>query len=46
MAHVGLIIFGLVRMRTRRASIGKTGYRYTPRTTYTIGKLLKRRNLD
>jgi len=45
-AHVGLIVFGLIRMRARRASTDKTGYRYTPRTTFTIGKLLRRKNLD
>ncbi len=45
-AHIGLLVFGLVRMRARPATIEKTGYRYTPRTTFTIGKLLKRKNLD
>jgi len=45
-AHIGLLIFGLMRMRARPTSTDKTGYRYTPRTTFTIGKLLRRKNLD
>ena len=45
-AHIGLLIFGIWRMRVRPVSTDKTGYRYTPRTSFTIGKLLKRKNLD
>jgi len=45
-AHVGLVVFGVMRMRARPSSTDKTGYRYTPRTTFTIGKLLRRKNLD
>ncbi len=45
-AHIGLFLFGLIRMRARPTSAEKTGYRYTPRTTFTIGKLLKRKKLD
>lgn len=45
-AHIGLLIFGIWRMRVRPVSKDKTGYRYTPRTSFTIGKLLKRKNLD
>jgi len=45
-AHIGLLVFGLIRMRARPTSTEKTGYRYTPRTTFTIGKLLRRKNLD
>lgn len=45
-AHIGLAVFGLMRMRARPTAAHKTGYRYTPRTTFTIGKLLKRKKLD
>jgi MFS family permease len=45
-AHAGLLIFGLMRMRVRPTSTEKTGYRYTPRTTFTVNKLLKRKKLD
>ncbi len=45
-AHVGLLIFGLMRMRARPTSADKTSYRYTPRTTFTVNKLLKRKKLD
>ncbi|MBL4750343.1 MAG: MFS transporter [Amylibacter sp.] len=45
-AHVGLLVFGLIRMRARPTAKEKTGYRYTPRTTFTVNKLLKRKKLD
>jgi MFS family permease len=45
-AHIGLVIFGLLRMRARPTVANKTGYRYTPRTTFTISKLLHRKNRD
>ncbi|MFS4582513.1 MFS transporter [Phaeobacter sp. C3_T13_0] len=40
--HVGLIIFGLARMRARPAPEDRTRYVYAPRTSFTIGRLLKR----
>ena len=39
LAHVVLIIFGLIRMRSRNTET-KTRYVYAPRTTFMIGKLL------
>ncbi|GLO71258.1 MFS transporter [Phaeobacter inhibens] len=40
--HLGLIIFGLARMRARPAPEDRTRYVYAPRTSFTIGRLLKR----
>ncbi len=40
--HMGLIIFGLARMRARSAPSERTRYVYAPRTSFTIGKMLKR----
>lgn len=45
-AHIGLLFFGLLRMRVRPSSESRTRYRYMPRTSFTIGKLLRRRKLD
>ena len=41
-AHGGLIIFGLLRMRARPTRAERTPYVYAPRTTFLIGRLLKR----
>lgn len=41
-AHVFLVGFGLLRMSTRPTEGEKTAYAYVPRTSFTIGKLLKR----
>lgn len=41
-AHVLLIIFGLLRMRTRPTIEKRTKYIYSPRTSFTVGKLLSR----
>ena len=41
LAHVVLIIFGLIRMRKRETET-KTRYIYAPRTSFMIGKLLGR----
>ncbi|MCG6883303.1 MAG: MFS transporter [Silicimonas sp.] len=38
-AHIGLIIFGLIRMRSRRTET-RTSYVYAPRTSFLIGRLL------
>lgn len=40
--HLGLIIFGLNRMRARPTPEERTNYVYAPRTSFTIGRLLKR----
>ncbi|MEK0162804.1 MFS transporter [Phaeobacter sp. JH20_36] len=40
--HLGLIVFGLLRMRARPAPEDRTRYVYAPRTSFTIGRLLKR----
>lgn len=45
-AHIGLVIFGLSRMRARSSRKKRTAYRYMPRTSFTIGKLIRRKNLD
>ena len=47
LAHIVLVVFGLVRMRARPAPKDRTSYTYTPRTSFLIGRLLrggKRRN--
>ena len=40
--HVLLVIFGLTRMRVRRAPEERTRYIYAPRTSFGIGRLLGR----
>jgi MFS family permease len=40
--HVMLVIFGISRMRVRRAPEKRTRYIYAPRTSFGIGKLLGR----
>ncbi len=40
--HVVLVIFGLTRMRVRRAPEERTRYVYAPRTSFSIGRLLGR----
>lgn len=45
-AHVVLVIFGFARMWARPAAGKRTRYRYMPRTSFTIGKLLRRKKLD
>ena len=44
LAHVLLILFGLVRMRIGRTPRQHTPYVYTPRTSFLIGRLLRRRD--
>ncbi|MFN3972572.1 MAG: MFS transporter [Gemmobacter sp.] len=42
-AHVGLIAFGIIRMRARPAAgAERTAYTYEPRTSFVIGRLLRR----
>ncbi len=42
LGHVFLIVFGLARMRSRPTPEERTNYVYAPRTSFTIGRLLKR----
>ena len=42
LGHLGLIVFGLSRMRARPTPDQRTSYVYAPRTSFTIGRLLKR----
>ena len=37
--HAGLVVFGLARMRRRAAPEERTAYVWTPRTTFTVGRL-------
>ena len=43
MAHVMLVLFGLLRMSVRPTKVDKTGYKYMPRTSYIIGRLLRQK---
>ncbi|MBT2130694.1 MFS transporter [Aliiroseovarius lamellibrachiae] len=40
--HAGLIAFGLIRMRARPTVSDKTAYTYTPRTSFSMGRLFGR----
>ncbi|WP_170338992.1 MFS transporter [Ruegeria arenilitoris] len=42
LGHAVLIVFGLARMRSRPTPEERTNYVYAPRTSFTIGRLLKR----
>ena len=41
-AHVVLVIFSVYRMKARPTVSERTGYAYTPRTSFIIGRLLRR----
>ncbi len=41
LGHAALIVFGLARTRVRPTSTEKTPYTYVPRTSFTIGRILK-----
>ncbi|WP_071799444.1 MFS transporter [Natronohydrobacter thiooxidans] len=43
LAHILLVVFGLIRMRMRPAPQDRTRYTYMPRTSFLIGRLLRRR---
>ncbi|MCL7466800.1 MFS transporter [Phaeovulum sp. NW3] len=45
LSHVALVVFGIIRMRARPAPAHRSGYVYVPRTSFLIGRLL-RRNRD
>lgn len=40
--HALLVVFGLIRMRARPAQQKRTPYVYAPRTSFTIGRLLRK----
>lgn len=42
LAHLVLVIFSLIRMRARPAPGARTRYTYEPRTSFLIGRLLRR----
>lgn len=42
LAHVLLIVFGVMRMTARPAPDTRTAYTYEPRTSFLIGRLLRR----
>lgn len=42
LAHVGLVVYGLARMRVRATPSTRTRYIYAPRTSFLIGRLLGR----
>ena len=44
LAHLVLVVFGLVRMRARPSPGERTAYTYVPRTSFLIGRLLRRGN--
>ncbi len=41
-AHATLVVFGLARMRARPTVEERTPYVYAPRTSFTIGRLMRR----
>lgn len=45
-AHVVLVVFGIIRMRARPAPDTRTAYTYEPRTSFLIGRLLRRGKED
>lgn len=42
-AHLLLIIFSLIRMNARPTATDRTAYAWMPRTSFTVGRLLRRR---
>ena len=40
--HVALVVFGVIRMRLRPSPEQRTNYVYTPRTSYLLGRLLRK----
>lgn len=44
--HLVLVLFGLWRMRRRAGPADRTRYTYVPRTSFLIGRLLRRRDRD
>jgi MFS family permease len=44
-AHLLLVVFSIARMRARPTRTDRTSYAYVPRTSFTIGKLLGKKDL-
>lgn len=44
-AHLVLLVFSLVRMQARPSRVQKTRYTYTPRTTFVMARLMRRKKL-
>ncbi len=44
-AHVVLVAFSLLRMRVRETVEDRTSYAYTPRTSFVLGSILRRRRM-
>ena len=42
LGHGVLVVFGLARMRARPTRIKRTRYIYAPRTSFIIGRLLRK----
>ncbi|WP_424984638.1 MFS transporter [Microbulbifer sp. S227A] len=42
LGHLVLVVFGIARMRMRPTSETRTPYVYTPRTSFTVGRLFRR----
>jgi dipeptide/tripeptide permease len=42
LAHVGLVIFGLIRMRRRPAAGMRNPYVWIPRTSFLVGRIFRR----
>lgn len=40
--HILLVVFGLTRMRARPTPAERTQYTYSPRTSFTVGRLIRR----
>ncbi|WGW04879.1 MFS transporter [Tropicibacter oceani] len=40
--HAVLVVFGIIRMRARPAAEERTAYIYSPRTSFTVGRLMSR----
>ncbi len=41
-AHLGLVVFGIVRMRRRATSTTRNPYVWVPRTSFLVGRLFRR----
>lgn len=45
LAHVVLVAFSLIRMRARATVEDRTRYAYTPRTSFVLGNILRRKRM-
>ena len=43
-AHLGLVIFGLIRMRRRASATTRAPYVWVPRTSFLVGRIFRRNN--